>query len=108
MRGEYLNPPLVFLQAAELPPRARRIHLAPSNAIAAMGTTSACAENTLQSLGRGDAAWNYLRVRGEYDGVGDDELRHRELPPRARRILAGVNQTRRNGGTTSACAENTS
>ena len=30
-----------------------------------------------------------------------------ELPPRARRILAGEAQRRTNQGTTSACAENT-
>ena len=51
------------------------------------GTTSACAENTLQSPHR-CAIW-------------------RELPPRARRIPAGAATNLHTVGTTSACAENT-
>ena len=31
-----------------------------------MGTTSACAENTVTSPAIINIAWNYLRVRGEY------------------------------------------
>ena len=73
----------------------------------AVGTTSACAENTCYRIWQDREARNYLRVRGEYRhhaGTGDS---HRELPPRARRILTrpGVSPLRR--GTTSACAENT-
>ena len=30
------------------------------------GTTSACAENTLNCMALTPLAWNYLRVRGEY------------------------------------------
>ena len=46
---------------------------------------------------------NYLRVRGEYPGAFRQPRHQRELPPRARRILIACLQ----GGTTSACAENT-
>ena len=35
----------------ELPPRARRIHLARAHEKRVYGTTSACAENTLNELG---------------------------------------------------------
>ena len=35
----------------ELPPRARRIHFGSFRAAHAYGTTSACAENTLNELG---------------------------------------------------------
>ena len=51
---------------AELPPRARRIQVSQINAKAMIGTTSACAENTLHSSGKWVKAGNYLRVRGEY------------------------------------------
>ena len=52
-----------------------------------IGTTSACAENTL-GLELGDFfIRNYLRVRGEYGSLA---FRHDAV-----------------GGTTSACAENT-
>ena len=68
VRGEY---PIFFSRASarqELPPRARRIHLASRFNRHFRGTTSACAENT-SSWGHGAvASWNYLRVRGEYGG----------------------------------------
>ena len=70
------------------------------------GTTSACAENTASRIPKYHMTWNYLRVRGEYQGHGilpgrwGNYLRVRgeyrlalvtrqicrELPPRARRI----------------------
>ena len=92
---------------AELPPRARRIHEELVQEEGLEGTTSACAENT-QQLGVTDRIQgNYLRVRGEY-AIGYASLPITvELPPRARRILAGEAQRRTNQGTTSACAENT-
>ena len=71
------------------------------------GTTSACAENTSASAAASRAAWNYLRVRGEY--LSHDSLReiHMELPPRARRIPIHNENASLTMGTTSACAENT-
>ena len=50
---------------------------------------------------------NYLRVRGEYNGVQVASFQRKELPPRARRILDRVPSTMETFGTTSACAENT-
>ena len=50
---------------------------------------------------------NYLRVRGEYVLLIDARLVHRELPPRARRILSDAFLLSSVVGTTSACAENT-
>ena len=73
-----------------------------------VGTTSACAENTLRGHLKGVTLVNYLRVRGEY------HMSHRfntwtlELPPRARRIPQLIGRWRGGKGTTSACAENTS
>ena len=70
----------------ELPPRARRIQGFLFTIDVVAGTTSACAENTEYLPNCEPFAWNYLRVRGEYDQQG---LVHRgvmELPPRARRI----------------------
>ena len=50
----------------ELPPRARRIRVVHSPPLRALGTTSACAENTGgHTTGKIDYG-NYLRVRGEY------------------------------------------
>ena len=51
---------------------------------------------------------NYLRVRGEYVTTLEERLDRVELPPRARRILLGARVFPARGGTTSACAENTS
>ena len=50
---------------------------------------------------------NYLRVRGEYCEEKHMRLDHSELPPRARRIPHTVRNQNGQGGTTSACAENT-
>ena len=54
-----------------------------------------------------DPAGNYLRVRGEYPWNIPPAIYWPELPPRARRILAGAQLLRKGKGTTSACAENT-
>ncbi|EFM50015.1 hypothetical protein HMPREF0299_5952 [Corynebacterium matruchotii ATCC 14266] len=66
MRGEYdlsLRKPH---QQGELPPRARRIRGLLHQAKTAVGTTSACAENTWAFAPGQNSSWNYLRVRGEY------------------------------------------
>ena len=66
VRGEYINERSIRELWWELPPRARRIPLKFGVFDPAVGTTSACAENTSQ-LGTGDLNFrNYLRVRGEY------------------------------------------
>ena len=107
VRGEY--PPRYHPRSAnqELPPRARRIPHRSVPRTLRRGTTSACAENTAPTFPSTLMQWNYLRVRGEYDGqkVRKDPIM--ELPPRARRIR---HRNRHRGpalGTTSACAENT-
>ena len=67
VRGEYTATGCTVITTWELPPRARRIQafcfLAPSR----IGTTSACAENTLARECFVKQKWNYLRVRGEYN-----------------------------------------
>ena len=50
---------------------------------------------------------NYLRVRGEYWGEAGENIKNRELPPRARRIRLLKPNPIGHVGTTSACAENT-
>ena len=70
----------------ELPPRARRIHTLHRLGAVLLGTTSACAENTLSRLPSRKTCWNYLRVRGEYPGRPFGGGQNMELPPRARRI----------------------
>ena len=66
VRGEYMENGGQGVLIAELPPRARRIHLSNRFCIISPGTTSACAENT-QWLILSKMLWrNYLRVRGEY------------------------------------------
>ena len=72
---------------SELPPRARRIRPNVQRDVRVIGTTSACAENTIRRQIHSD--------------------RSTELPPRARRILLFCRYRRQKGGTTSACAENT-
>ena len=72
-----------------------------------MGTTSACAENTLVKQQGLSLAGNYLRVRGEYAFAALAAGIAPELPPRARRILTATVPMPRPLGTTSACAENT-
>ena len=74
----------------------------------ALGTTSACAENTEGGYPVQGTPGNYLRVRGEYTTSGSAPFESMELPPRARRIHIRVVVTRNVQGTTSACAENTS
>ena len=51
VRGEYAFLGFVLPTSMELPPRARRIPTTWDNAEAQPGTTSACAENTLNELG---------------------------------------------------------
>ena len=51
VRGEYLMRALGQERANELPPRARRIPIGDAVAHSIFGTTSACAENTLNELG---------------------------------------------------------
>ena len=46
VRGEYLGPMIEGGRGKELPPRARRIPFFHFNCATAIGTTSACAENT--------------------------------------------------------------
>ena len=107
VRGEYCksigpNPTLT-----ELPPRARRILASLLTQLKMHGTTSACAENTRVLLATQTLRWNYLRVRGEYEGPIIFTHTYRELPPRARRILSATVWRGKIWGTTSACAENT-
>ena len=47
VRGEYISLSPTNLPSAELPPRARRIRRDGGRTVDAIGTTSACAENTL-------------------------------------------------------------
>ena len=72
-----------------------------------LGTTSACAENTPDDIFENTSPGNYLRVRGEYTATPAARDSEGELPPRARRILQGLNRNGLEPGTTSACAENT-
>ena len=66
VRGEYWTNSSGRKIPWELPPRARRIHGPIPHPTQGFGTTSACAENTLQSLAKVRDRRNYLRVRGEY------------------------------------------
>ena len=66
MRGEYSIPPMAVYDTAELPPHARRIQHVECFCAKVIGTTSACAENTMPPLGMPCAIGNYLRMRGEY------------------------------------------
>ena len=93
--------------AWELPPRARRIRLRLLSLLHGLGTTSACAENTLGKSYPEAPHGNYLRVRGEYILDMTCGARLMELPPRARRIRNDDLVDGAPGGTTSACAENT-
>ena len=92
----------------ELPPRARRIPPHPHIHATSLGTTSACAENTRKPHRLEFPAWNYLRVRGEYNWPVSSVGLSVELPPRARRIRKTNTTNKDYAGTTSACAENTS
>jgi len=66
VRGEYGHFLAWQTAAWELPPRARRILSGSRGIRPRAGTTSACAENTCAPSYAISAAWNYLRVRGEY------------------------------------------
>ena len=107
MRGEYSISDAELLERLELPPRARRIPKIIGPQRKRLGTTSACAENTLGFIGDDGVYRNYLRVRGEYPVVGHAVGCRLELPPRARRIPGHTSMEALNNGTTSACAENT-
>ena len=86
VRGEYFSHLLLIRPVGELPPRARRILVEIAKESGAVGTTSACAENTRLPRLQCWTHRNYLRVRGEYR-LQRGRLRDtRELPPRARRI----------------------
>ena len=87
VRGEYSSNRRAIFKSRELPPRARRILHSVDAVPLNIGTTSACAENTLACFPLLLEKWNYLRVRGEY------------------RFFCG--EYLRGSGTTSACAENT-
>ena len=107
VRGEYPTAYADTNASSELPPRARRILPSAAAYTLAPGTTSACAENTLNSRPCSLLGGNYLRVRGEYCGVFFLLLYWVELPPRARRIRRAAVLNPLVEGTTSACAENT-
>ena len=107
VRGEYSRPKPLNSLIAELPPRARRIPMAPPAIETKEGTTSACAENTWRTRTWTLTSGNYLRVRGEYTNSHSHTAGKTELPPRARRIPAGTTVRACGSGTTSACAENT-
>ena len=66
VRGEYPSYRKVRITLWELPPRARRIPPLPPEVLDAIGTTSACAENTPRIVYHLLFSRNYLRVRGEY------------------------------------------
>ena len=107
VRGEYKTEGYGGAPFEELPPRARRIPAGAATNLHTVGTTSACAENTLGSIREFPLSWNYLRVRGEYTPAEPEKVPTLELPPRARRILLTVQPQIIGVGTTSACAENT-
>ena len=107
VRGEYFPAAGQHSTVPELPPRARRIRKQGFGADGLVGTTSACAENTLPLSAPKQRLWNYLRARGEYIKPRSVSPRMMELPPRTRRILSISAATGLILGTTSACAENT-
>ena len=108
MRGEYAYYCGTRARIWELPPRARRIPFFNLGHWHDLGTTSACAENTVTRVVRESRRRNYLRVRGEYCDHYHYAATSSELPPRARRILYFHLKNVFCHGTTSACAENTS
>ena len=87
VRGEYPLLHTASARGSELPPRARRIPVQSAAQRGGNGTTSACAENTIDLLGGEFFTRNYLRVRGEYLTMSSAQFSTSELPPRARRIL---------------------
>ena len=90
MRGEYNVQAFILWAGCELPPRARRILQDEIDRGQELGTTSACAENTIVLVAQLNRNRNYLRVRGEYTRLCKKLSRRRELPPRARRIRIPV------------------
>ena len=86
VRGEYTETLDQMFESQELPPRARRIHDYGDDDDLLLGTTSACAENTVSTPATLAISGNYLRVRGEYPFRFTAHSDHPELPPRARRI----------------------
>ena len=66
VRGEYALSRFLGCSRWELPPRARRILCPATTQFFIVGTTSACAENTENSIVCQVQKRNYLRVRGEY------------------------------------------
>ena len=107
VRGEYAARPHKQHLPRELPPRTRRIQTLLTRDNNKHGTTSAYAENTTTPHAALSASWNYLRVRGEYDGGSVTNSGAAELPPRTRRIPNSDGTMRYSNGTTSAYAENT-
>ena len=108
VRGEYRDFFVDVSEGLELPPRARRILGLVKLGGCGIGTTSACAENTKPLVVNDIFIRNYLRVRGEYGIISASMCSSVELPPRARRIRIILECYPGEGGTTSACAENTS
>ena len=86
MRGEYCTSMPKCLISAELPPHARRILINDQLRFIHIGTTSACAENTLIEAQAHITEGNYLRMRGEYVTWCVLPKGILELPPHARRI----------------------
>ena len=70
MRGEYPTHATRQVPQSELPPHARRIPSTAGPFSTAIGTTSACAENTIVSIQAHIFKGNYLRMRGEYPEQG--------------------------------------
>ena len=66
VRGEYPHSCYASTVFEELPPRARRILGSRRIRCVQLGTTSACAENTVGVTTVVGGCGNYLRVRGEY------------------------------------------
>ena len=106
-RGEYGSTIDTMTETEELPPHTRRIRELKPEMWPNAGTTSAHAENTHHQQHQPGQTWNYLRVRGEYRLSPNTVVSIGELPPRARRIHVTGSLPLGNGGTTSACAENT-
>ena len=106
-RGEYDEEFSQVGDPVELPPRTRRIPMAPFEDQEMEGTTSAHAENTWRSRCRCRRKGNYLRARGEYFWREELIAHTMELPPRTRRIHGTHTAPGCVRGTTSAHAENT-
>ena len=71
VRGEYGLTWQYGQLLIELPPRARRIPNIKEQERLVIGTTSACAENTATEGTLLRILRNYLRVRGEYQPLGN-------------------------------------